>query len=218
MAFVQNFPFISILLSLFAGPISSVLNGKSAKRLNLLVITVIGGMSAAVLAFVLRTGQEYVYTMGHFPAPWGNEIRVGILEAAMALFFCIIMFLCVIGGALERELVLYYGESAVVFSARTDLYERFVHGLCFRGNQYYFRLRSDYDTADGKNLRGCRPLYDYESVGLRSAAARHLFFIQPDGASFDEQYQRAGGVFAGIGRISCSASRRYLSDVGGNRH
>ncbi len=104
MAFVQNFPFISILLSLFAGPISSVLNGKSAKRLNLLVITVIGGMSAAVLAFVLRTGQEYVYTMGHFPAPWGNEIRVGILEAAMALFFCIIMFLCVIGGALEREL------------------------------------------------------------------------------------------------------------------
>ncbi|MDE7021458.1 MAG: sodium:proton antiporter, partial [Lachnospiraceae bacterium] len=60
MAFVQNFPFISILLSLFAGPISSVLNGKLAKRLNLFVITVIGGMSAAVLAFVLRTGQEYV--------------------------------------------------------------------------------------------------------------------------------------------------------------
>ena len=104
MAFVQNFPFLSILLSLFAGPVSSVLNGKWAKRLNLFVITLIGGMSAAVLIFVLGTGQEYVYTMGHFPAPWGNEIRVGILEAAMALFFCIIMFLCVIGGALEREL------------------------------------------------------------------------------------------------------------------
>ncbi|MDE5933019.1 MAG: sodium:proton antiporter, partial [Lachnospiraceae bacterium] len=104
MAFVQNFPFISILLSLFAGPVSSVLNGKWAKRLNLFIITVIGVMSAAVLRFVLGTGQEYVYTMGHFPAPWGNEIRVGILEAAMALFFCVIMFLCVIGGALEREL------------------------------------------------------------------------------------------------------------------
>ncbi|MCM1173769.1 MAG: sodium:proton antiporter [Blautia sp.] len=103
MAFVQNFPFISILLSLFAGPVSSVLNGKWARRLNLFVITVIGIMSAAVLRFVLGAGEEYVYTMGHFPAPWGNEIRVGILEAAMALFFCIIMFLCVIGGALERE-------------------------------------------------------------------------------------------------------------------
>ena len=104
MAFVQNFPFISILLSLFAGPISSVLDKKWAKRLNLLVIVAIGIMSTAVLVFVLGSGQEYVYTMGHFAAPWGNEIRVGILEAAMALFFCVVMFLCVIGGVLEREL------------------------------------------------------------------------------------------------------------------
>ena len=36
--------------------------------------------------------------MGHFPAPWGNEIRAGILEGAMALFFCIIMLLCMWGG------------------------------------------------------------------------------------------------------------------------
>lgn len=103
MAFVQNFPFISILLSLFAGPISSVLDKKWAKRLNLFVIIAIGIMSTAVLVFVLGSGQEYVYTMGHFAAPWGNEIRVGILEAAMALFFCVVMFLCVIGGVLERE-------------------------------------------------------------------------------------------------------------------
>lgn len=103
MAFVQNFPFFSILLSLFSGSVSSVLNGKWAKRLNIIVITIITILSAAVLAFVLRSGQEYVYTMGHFPAPWGNEIRVGVLEAAMALIFCVIMFLCVIGGVLERE-------------------------------------------------------------------------------------------------------------------
>lgn len=103
MDFVQNFPFMSILISLFAGPISSVLNGKWAKRLNLAVISIIGVMSAMVLIFVIGSGHEYIYTMGHFPAPWGNEIRVGILEASMALFFCVIMFLCVIGGVLERE-------------------------------------------------------------------------------------------------------------------
>lgn len=103
MAFVQNFPFISILLSLFAGPISSVLDKKRSKMLNLFVIVAIGFMSAAVLMFVLGTGQEYIYTMGHFAAPWGNEIRIGILEAAMALFFCVVMFLCVISGVLERD-------------------------------------------------------------------------------------------------------------------
>ena len=32
MEFVQNFPFLSIILSLFAGPLCSVLNGKWAIR------------------------------------------------------------------------------------------------------------------------------------------------------------------------------------------
>ena len=41
--------------------------------------------------------------MGHFSAPWGNEIRVGILEAVMAVFFCATMLLCMLGGMKERE-------------------------------------------------------------------------------------------------------------------
>ena len=104
MEFVQNFPFISIILSLFSGPLCSVLNGKTAKRVNAAVIFIIGVMTTAVLAFVLKSGEPYVYMMGHFPAPWGNEIRIGLLEAAMALFFCIVMFLCMVGGEKEREL------------------------------------------------------------------------------------------------------------------
>lgn len=103
MAFVQNLPFISIIISLFSGPVSVVLGRKKAKYLNLFVITLIGFMQAAVLGFVLQTGQSYVYMMGHFPAPWGNEIRVGILEAAMALFFCVIMLLSMLSGGRERE-------------------------------------------------------------------------------------------------------------------
>ena len=70
MDFVRNFPFISIILSLFSGPLSSILNGKWAKRLNTAVISVIGIMSQAVLVYVLHTGEEFVYYMGHFPAPW----------------------------------------------------------------------------------------------------------------------------------------------------
>lgn len=103
MAFVQNFPFMSIILSLFSGPLSSILNGKWARRVNAAVIALVGLMSAAVLLFVLGTGQEYVYMMGHFPAPWGNEIRVGVLEAFMAVFFCVIMLLSMLGGSLERK-------------------------------------------------------------------------------------------------------------------
>ena len=102
MEFVRNFPFISIILSLFSGPLSSILGRKKAKWWNMIVIGLIGIMSLAVLLYVLGTGEAYVYTMGHFTAPWGNEIRVGVLEAFMALFFCIVMFLCMLGGIRER--------------------------------------------------------------------------------------------------------------------
>lgn len=103
MEFVQNFPFMSIIISLFSGPLSSILGGKKAKWLNTAVIILIGAMSVAVLLYVIGTGEAYVYMMGHFPAPWGNEIRVGVLEASMAVFFCLIMLLCMLGGVYERE-------------------------------------------------------------------------------------------------------------------
>lgn len=98
MEFVQNFPFFCIILSMFAGIVSSVLKGRQARRLNSAVIFIVGILSAATLAYCIETGTYYVYWMGHFPAPWGNEIRVGVLESFMACFFCVIMFLSLMGG------------------------------------------------------------------------------------------------------------------------
>lgn len=97
MDFVQNFPFFSIMISMFSGTVSSVLPGKAAKWLNTAVIIVVGALSAMVLGYTLENGS-YVYIMGHFPAPWGNEIRAGVLESGTALFFCIIMLLSMWGG------------------------------------------------------------------------------------------------------------------------
>lgn len=85
-------------MCLAGGVTCSVLNGRHARRLTILLVTLIMSMSACVLAFVLKTGESYTFMMGHFPAPWGNEIRVGILEALMAVFFCLIMLLSILGG------------------------------------------------------------------------------------------------------------------------
>lgn len=98
MQFVQNLPFICIILSLFSGTVSSVLKEKAAKYVNLFVVSAIMLMSMFVLGYTLSTGTSYTYMMGHFPAPWGNEIRVGVLEAFMATFFCVIMLLSLLGG------------------------------------------------------------------------------------------------------------------------
>ncbi len=115
MDFICNFPFFSILISLFSGTICSVLPAKAAKAVNRLVIAAVGLMSAVLLLYLLSTGESFIYWMGHFPAPWGNEIRAGVLEAGMALFFCVIMYLSMAGGAhklpgevVESKHSLYY--------------------------------------------------------------------------------------------------------------
>ena len=98
MSFVQNVPFFSIILSMFSGIVSSMLPAKAARWVNTCLIVAVGLMSGILLVYLTNTGEPFVYWMGHFPAPWGNEIRAGVLEAGMALFFCLIMFLSMIGG------------------------------------------------------------------------------------------------------------------------
>ena len=99
MEFVQNVPFFCIMLSMFSGTVSSVLPKKWARRLNIAMLSMVIAMSAWLLLYLVQSGiGSFTYMMGHFPAPWGNELRVGILEAGMALFFSVIMLLSVLGG------------------------------------------------------------------------------------------------------------------------
>jgi len=86
MDFVQNFPSFSIVLCMGASIISSALKEKAAKWVNLFVVSLTGMMSLSLLFYLIRTGESFVYQMGMFPAPWGNELRAGILEAGMAFF------------------------------------------------------------------------------------------------------------------------------------
>ena len=98
MELVQNVPFFSIMLSMFSGTISAVLPRRAARLLNTIMLSVVAAMSAWLLLYMTSYGGSYTYMMGHFPAPWGNELRVGVLEAGMALFFSIIMLLSLLGG------------------------------------------------------------------------------------------------------------------------
>ena len=99
MELVQNIPFFTIMLSMFSGTVSSVLPEKHARRLNAAMITLVTTLSGVLLYWLMTSGTgSYTYRMGHFPAPWGNELRIGALEAGMALFFSIIMLLSLLGG------------------------------------------------------------------------------------------------------------------------
>ncbi len=98
MDFLRNLPFFCIMLAMFTGIVSSAVSGHVARRLTLAMVTAVLIMSALTLGYAESVGESVTYMMGHFPAPWGNEIRFGTLEAFLALYFAVIMLLSVLGG------------------------------------------------------------------------------------------------------------------------
>ena len=98
MEFITNFPLFTIVLSLFSGVLCYMLKPRAAKIYTLVYEEFLILLVSAVLYYVLATGQAFTYVMGEFPAPWGNEIRAGVLEAMIALCFLIVMICSVSAG------------------------------------------------------------------------------------------------------------------------
>ena len=53
MSIVQNFPFFSIILAMFSGIVSSILPGKRARNVSLIMIAATTALSFAVLCFCI---------------------------------------------------------------------------------------------------------------------------------------------------------------------
>ena len=98
MSFIENFVPYSIILCMGGGIISSALKGRASRKLSIVILSTVLVMSCFVLGYTVFLGRAFVYVMGKFPAPWGNELRAGCLEGLMAVFFSVIMLLSVIGG------------------------------------------------------------------------------------------------------------------------
>ena len=105
MQFVVNFPLFTIVLSLFSGPLCFMLPGKAARRYTMCYEAFLTVLCLWILQYTYLNGA-FTYVMGEFPAPWGNEIRAGVLEATTALIFMIIMLTAVFCGYrfIEKDL------------------------------------------------------------------------------------------------------------------
>ncbi len=114
MHFVQNFPFFSILLALVCAVITLVLSRENARRLTLGLIAGELVLTLGTLIHCLRENSSYAYWMGHFPAPWGNEIRAGVFELVpLTVFLCVIL-LSFLGGWNQSEEILERGKSNLI--------------------------------------------------------------------------------------------------------
>ena len=103
MALWQSIPFACILLPLGSAAMTSVLKGKWARRWTFFVLIVVTTLSAVFTACMWNYGESYTYMMGHFPAPWGNEIRVGVLETVSLTVFLLVILFSFLGGMRRSE-------------------------------------------------------------------------------------------------------------------
>ena len=99
MPFVNNVPFFSIFIAMVTGVITPLIkNGRKAFRVTEAATALIGVLSAWLLWETAVNDYYFTYMMGHFPAPWGNELRAGPLEAMLSMVFCVVMLLSLEGG------------------------------------------------------------------------------------------------------------------------
>ena len=172
MSIVQNFPFFSIILAMFSGIISSVLPGKRARNISLLMIAATTALSFAVLCFCMRTGESYTYMMGHCPAPWGNEIRAGVLEGLTASMFGIVMFLSVLGGV-NHTASDVEGSKLNLFYIMIDLMLSSLLALVYTND-----LFTAYVFVEINTIAGCGLIMIRQKRKSMSAAIRYMIMSQ----------------------------------------
>lgn len=93
----RHVPLLSITLPMILSMFYPVIHkGKTCRTLSLTLYGFIIAMNAMLIGYLnqLEAGF-FTYAAGYFPAPWGNELRAGLVEAVLALVFASVIFLSV---------------------------------------------------------------------------------------------------------------------------
>lgn len=113
---LHNIPFVSIFIAMFSVLLTALFRTpKSARRIHFTMISIIVVLSSVLTYRMSVSPETFTFAMGHYPAPWGNELAAGPMEALMAFVFSLVMLLTVMGGwvfiekdVLPEKQYLYY--------------------------------------------------------------------------------------------------------------
>lgn len=171
MDFIQNFPFFTIVLSLFCSVIAFAFRNKSCRFVS---YTLLGGsaiMSLCVLVYNYTVGDGYfVYRMGHYDAPIGNEISAGLLEPFFALLFEIVILLSITGGS--KKIFADIDESKhKFFYIMVNLAHAALVALCYTNDIF-----TAYVFIEICTIASCCLLMARSSGKALAAATRYMIF------------------------------------------
>ena len=134
--FYENFPFFAIFIGLLAGVITTLIHdGKKARAMTMATLALCAVLNGAVLVGTAMAGRNFTYTMGAFPAPWGNELRSGPIEALLSTVFCLVMLFSLMGGKadLEEDVL---PEKQNLFYIMMDLLAASLFALCYTNDMF----------------------------------------------------------------------------------
>lgn len=96
---LENIPFLTIAIAIFCSILTALIkDGKTACKIHLVMISIIGFLSGILCFYTVTTEKIFTFTLGKYPAPWGNELRGGPLEALIATGFIAVIFLTILGS------------------------------------------------------------------------------------------------------------------------
>ncbi|MBR1457406.1 MAG: sodium:proton antiporter [Oscillospiraceae bacterium] len=134
--FYENYPFFCVFISLLCGILTTLIHdGKKARALTLAMLAVCAVLNGVVCFSTAARGVSFTYSMGAFPAPWGNELRSGPVEALLATVFCLVMGFSLLGGEADlKEDIL--PEKQNLYYIMMDLLAASLFALCFTNDMF----------------------------------------------------------------------------------
>lgn len=171
MRFIENFPFITIVLSLFSAVICFALKDKRARFVSYSLLGAGILMSASVLVYNLTSETGYfVYRMGHYDAPIGNEIAAGVLEPFFVLLFEVMMLLSLLGGSYKIETDVEPSKHRL-FCIMVNLTHAALTALCYTNDIF-----TAYVFVEICTIASCALLMARKKTRPLVAATRYMMF------------------------------------------
>lgn len=170
MNFLHNIPLFTIVMSFLTSVVCSIVSAKWAKRIYAVIGMIVIGLTTYLMVHTLIMGESFVYMMGHFPAPWGNEIKVGPLESSLAAIFCLILYLCVYGGFLKLKDDIRESKRNLYFSL-VNLVQVSILALLYTNDIF-----TAYVFIEISTLASCGLLMIRQIGRTTAAATRYMIF------------------------------------------
>ena len=167
-----NTPFISIFLMMAAAIITPLLpkNHRIPEKFSCLCIFINIILSGYLIYFLSSSPENisFNFPVGHFPAPWGNELRAGLLEAVLAFIFCIAMLLAVTGN--------FYDTYKEISDRRRQILSALVNLLtaALLALTYTNDIFTAYVFIEINTIAACAIVVVKETAGTIRAALRYL--------------------------------------------